>query len=769
MKSIILFLGFLFAAVSMNAATHTVTSNADAGMGSLRAIINDALPEDTIVFAPNVLTITLTGDEIKVTNSLTIIGGSGNSRVVLRGGNNSRIFNVQATLKANNLVFEGGNAANGGAVYIDKDCGFTAENCLFRSNTADGSGGAVYVDNGGFYSTNCTFSSNMAVSFNGGAVYVNQGTFMLENCTFTSNNAFSFNGGAIYVIDGNLDVKNCTFTTNSSGASGGAIYVIGNSDIENSVFMGNNTNNTGGALYVRGDFIVRRSSFRGNSATNSAGAIHLRDANFIAINCEFSENQSSTNASAILCERNNVLIAANSTFSKNDASSGGYAIYTNNNNNKTYLYHCTFDENNAEEGGAIFNGDATLNSLYSYNCIYAGSGEEPIIGEVSTAGTNLIEPSRFPIFGARTLIEGYIVPFETAKTANRLTANIMAPEDMTPTIIISWLETDQAGNVRPTTGNVTHGSVEAGLIVTLRSNLEEATLTGAGVHESNSNVTIEASFDDGGYVFKHWINTNDEILFTDNPLQITLVRDTILIAIFEEDDSEFNIIVNASMGGSANLQKQESSVIITATPDTCYNFIHWIDDAENIISTENPFEFVAVSDTTLTAIFEIKKFEITIAASENGVVIPDGTFEYDCEQTITITAEPDEDYIFVYWIDAGGNEISTENPLDVIIKSDTNLTAIFEFDGILEYDIYDISIVPNPADKEFNIIFDNPDEQGISIELLDISGRNILNIFEGFAASGPQTYKLESPLPSGTYLIKFLINNKPVIRKVIVK
>jgi small-conductance mechanosensitive channel len=80
----------LFATFSANA--QQVTSSADAGAGSLRAVIASASSGATITFAAGVTSITLTSGEILIDKNLTINGGSGSTRVTISGNNNSMIF-----------------------------------------------------------------------------------------------------------------------------------------------------------------------------------------------------------------------------------------------------------------------------------------------------------------------------------------------------------------------------------------------------------------------------------------------------------------------------------------------------------------------------------------------------------------------------------------------------------------------------------------------------------------------------------------------------
>jgi len=151
-----------------------------------------------------------------------------------------------------------------------------------------------------------------------------------------------------------------------------------------------------------------------------------------------------------------------------------------------------------------------------------------------------------------------------------------------------------------------------------------------------------------------------------------------------------------------------------------------------------------------------------------GSVIGDGNFPPNTKTQITAIAT--DEYVFVNWTDIYENVISTENPFEVILISDTIIIANFlDTLGILEDDIFDISIVPNPTDNDFNIIFENTEEQKISINLIDLSGRHILDIFDGIVSAGTQTYPITTKLPSGTYLVKFVIAGKQVVRKVVVR
>lgn len=65
-------------------------------------------------------------------------------------------------------------------------------------------------------------------------------------------------------------------------------------------------------------------------------------------------------------------------------------------------------------------------------------------------------------------------------------------------------------------------------------------------------------------------------------------------------------------------------------------------------------------------------YNISITSSEGGTVSTFGE-SYKARSTLTISAKPDQEYVFSEWM---GIE-STENPLKLNINSDFNISAIF--------------------------------------------------------------------------------------------
>jgi hypothetical protein len=96
-------------------STLTVTSSSDSyvtpGDGTLRGEIAAAQPGDTIVFAPGLQTITLSGQELEINKNLTI-QGPGANLLAIDGNRQSRVFQVDAgaNVTISGLTIEDGDA-----------------------------------------------------------------------------------------------------------------------------------------------------------------------------------------------------------------------------------------------------------------------------------------------------------------------------------------------------------------------------------------------------------------------------------------------------------------------------------------------------------------------------------------------------------------------------------------------------------------------------------------------------------------------------------
>ena len=133
---------------------------------------------------------------------------------------------------------------------------------------------------------------------------------------------------------------------------------------------------------------------------------------------------------------------------------------------------------------------------------------------------------------------------------------------------------------------------------------------------------------------------------------------------------------------------------LTAIPNEGYTFINWTENGE-VVSTDATYSFTVTTDRDLVANFTLP-FSITASANpvEGGTI--SGAGEYDYNSTCTLTAIPNEDYIFVNWTN-DENVVSTQASYSFVVTEDADYVAHFSLKLVgtvmAEYD-------PDPSDNQ---------------------------------------------------------------------
>ena len=106
---------------------------------------------------------------------------------------------------------------------------------------------------------------------------------------------------------------------------------------------------------------------------------------------------------------------------------------------------------------------------------------------------------------------------------------------------------------------------------------------------------------------------------------------------------------------------------LTVIPNEGYQFVAWGDGC-----TDNPRYLVVTQDTTLTVVFEVLTYNVTVTCDPiQGSITGSGTYNHG--DGVTLTAIPNEGYQFVRW----SNDV-VDNPYTFVISEDITLTAEFE-------------------------------------------------------------------------------------------
>ena len=227
----------------------TVTSNADAGVGSLRRALNsvcadgtvhisDALAGQTITLSTGPLTLgknvtidgsaapglTISGDglyRVFIVNAgttamvkhLTVTNGYG---FQLAGGilNNGSLTLDHVTVTQNTMATDGGDFwQGGGGIYNGGGATLNLIDSSVTSNQAAWDGGGVYS----FFNTTTTIirstiSGNVSNNVGGGIRSL--GNMTITNSTLSGNESTGWHGGAIFHTDGAMEILNSTIANN---------------------------------------------------------------------------------------------------------------------------------------------------------------------------------------------------------------------------------------------------------------------------------------------------------------------------------------------------------------------------------------------------------------------------------------------------------------------------------------------------------------------------------------------------------------------------
>lgn len=302
--------------------THIVTTTADSGPGSLRQLIADAAPGDTLRFDKLLSGQTITlSNQLWLTKTLTIDGSTLLQPITLSGNHRVRVLAVAAEVDVTLLHLV---IADGGVLSLVLPT-------VMPSVTPTAIPGPSY---------------NTGV----GAGLRNDGHLTLRSVTFSNNHA----GYIVTMLTDDSETHQTDAARiltsphfSSPGGSSGAIHNTGVLTITDSTFQTNQAaNGYGGAIGNYGQMSVRNSTFVDNEAMRMSdgygGAIH-NTALLTVVNSTFSHNQT---AAAL-----------------GDGSHGG-AI---SNSGSLSIYNSTFASN---QGGSTL---AARGTVYLYNSIIAGS------------------------------------------------------------------------------------------------------------------------------------------------------------------------------------------------------------------------------------------------------------------------------------------------------------------------------------------------------------------------------------------------------------
>ncbi len=197
-------------------------------------------------------------------------------------------------------------------------------------------------------------------------------------------------------------------------------------------------------------------------------------------------------------------------------------------------------------------------------------------------------------------------------------------------------------------------------------------------YDDGSSASVQA-LPSANYMLDHWV-LDGSPAGSDNPISVLMDGNHILHAVFSLIN--YTLTITATAGGTTDpalgthIYASGSSVIVTATSDINYKFIHWEIDGSNI--TDNPITVLMDKNYTLHAVFQLLTYRLTILSSPGGVTDPaSGTYTHVNGTHASVTAVPGEHYLLDYW-ELDGVYAGSENPITVLMTDDHTLQPFFK-------------------------------------------------------------------------------------------
>lgn len=274
---------------------------------------------------------------------------------------------------------------------------------------------------------------------------------------------------------------------------------------------------------------------------------------------------------------------------------------------------------------------------------------------------------------------------------------------------------------------------------------EGGEITGTGQYDYGSTATLTA-IPNETYFFINWME-NGELVSTQAEYSFLVREDHHLVATFAQScfvvEADADPVEGGNVVGAGNYV-EGSTCHLEAIPANGYAFVSWTEDGE-VVSIQPVYSFVVESDRHLVAHFEIEYYEIVASADPEygGSVAGMGVFTYG--QTATLSAVPNENYIFQNWTE-NGNVVSVNANYSFTVVGSRSLVAHFYYFDAVADDESQWSIYPNPTEGILRI-------EGLPqsrVSVFDANGRLLLSVK---IVSEEENLDL-STLPCGWYLLQ---------------
>lgn len=260
--------------------------------------------------------------------------------------------------------------------------------------------------------------------------------------------------------------------------------------------------------------------------------------------------------------------------------------------------------------------------------------------------------------------------------------------DLTATPENGWLFTGWTGDIT-STDNPLSVTVQQNYDLTANFEKIEYTITanvspsaGGSIQKADGpyyydDVIAVTAVENPGWTFSNW---SGDLSSTDNPLSVTVTQNVTITANFTQNHYTVSAVASPIEGGTVDVPDgpfvYNDEVIVTATPQTGWTFSGWSGTVE---SGDNPLTVTVTQNTSLTATFIQTPYYLTKPATISGgsIQFTPNKAAYALGDHVQVLAVPQDGWKFVSW---QGDLSGTENPTEIVVNGDMNLSALFQMD-----------------------------------------------------------------------------------------
>ncbi|MFO7977280.1 MAG: T9SS type A sorting domain-containing protein [Bacteroidales bacterium] len=297
---------------------------------------------------------------------------------------------------------------------------------------------------------------------------------------------------------------------------------------------------------------------------------------------------------------------------------------------------------------------------------------------------------------------------------------------------------------------------------------EAGTVSGGGVYEWGSEITLEAQAGEG-WIFSHWSESGTEV-WQQPAYNIVVTSARELVAHFVIQTFQITLEVEPAEGGTvsgAGTYEYNQTATLTAHPATGWQFRGW-EEHGAIVSSGNPLEYEVKENRQLIARMEPDRM-LTIGMQGEGTTDPvTGTHTFPWGSMVSLNAVPATGWLFSRWEVNG----QTLDQTSIEVEMNEDVTAMVFFldatsDGLVPFE-QQVSVYPSPASEALNVRLTRADGL-LNIVLLNLSGQQVRMLQQAVSTRSEYQVTLNlNGVPAGVYLLKIALDHQTVHKKIII-